>query len=120
MSKKILYIEDEKTIGKILSSKISSAGYEVKHVESVEQAEKLKKFDADLLLVDHGLPGKKGVDAIPDLKKIFTKAKIIILSNYTDLILTQRAKENGADYFWIKIDIPLDDIPKKISKILKT
>ena len=117
MPKKILYIEDEEFLGTVITTKIASAGYEARHVTSVEEAEKLGDFSADLLLIDHGLPGKQGIDALPDLKKIFPQAKMVIFSNFDDENYTEKAKENGADDFWVKNE-SLKDITNKVNEIL--
>ena len=118
MSKKILIIEDEKSLGKMLATEISATGYEVKHVESAEEAKKASDFSADLLIIDHGLPGQQGIDAIPDFKEIFTKAKMVVFSNYNDTDHIEKAKKNGADDYWVKVNFRLDQVIEKINQIL--
>ena len=119
---KILLIEDEEALGGMLTGFLSSAGHEVKHVLSAEDALKAGDFAADLLLVDHGLPGKKGIDALPDLKKIFSFSKIVILSNFDQKDYMERAKANGADGFWMKIKATqkLSELVKEILEDTKT
>ena len=117
---KILLIEDEEALGGMLTGFLSSAGHEVKHVLNAEDALNVGDFAADLLLVDHGLPGKKGIDALPDLKKIFSSSKIVILSNFDQKDYMEKAKANGADGFWIKIEATkMDELVKRVQEILK-
>ena len=118
MSKKILYIEDDKILGSAFKIKMSGTDYEVQHAGSVEEAEKLNDFVADVLLVDHGLPGKQGIDAIPDLKKIFPQAKIIIYSNFDDDKHIEKAQQNGADDYWVKFQTPIKKVIQQIQAIL--
>lgn len=117
MAKKILYIEDDRALGDLIILKLTQAGYEAKHVISVEEAEKRGDFLAELLLVDQGLPGKQGIEAIPDLQKIFPQAKVVILSNFSDKDHLKRAQENGAADFWVKVG-SLNNIVEQVNKIL--
>jgi two-component system, response regulator, stage 0 sporulation protein F len=119
MSKKILYIEDEEELGTAYKDCLNQAGFKTKWVLSVPSAEELAKtFQPDLLLVDNGLKeGKNGIEAIPDLKKVFPEAKIVILSNYKELEKMQQAKELGANEYWTKIDCNPLIIAQKVSEL---
>lgn len=46
------------------------------------QAESTEQLD--IVLADIGLPGKSGIEAIPEIKKKFPDASVIILSVYID------------------------------------
>lgn len=118
MAKKILLIEDYEILAKIPMMKITAAGYEARAVASVEEAEKLGSFAADLLIVDHGLEGKQGIDSIPILKKVFPKAKIVILSNFTSDERRKEAAEKGAVDFWSKMDLPFNKLIERVEKVL--
>lgn len=121
MAKKILYIDDEAIIGNIYKKLLNNSGFEAEWVSSVAAAEKLAAtFQADLLLVDNGLEeGKDGIEAIPDLKKAFPKAKIVIFSNYTESEKKGQALKLGADYYWLKIETKGNKLVQAITKVLK-
>lgn len=118
--KKILYIEDEEALGKTYQDFLNNAGFTTEWVTSVPAAEELAvTFQPDLLLIDNGLKeGKDGIEAIPDLKKFFPQAKIIIVSNYPEQAKKDQAKKLGADDYWYKLDISLKDLKTKVSNVI--
>ena len=120
MAKKVLYIEDEKSIGEIYKGLLNQAGFQTEWVPSVPAAEKIAAtFQADLLLVDNGLQeGKNGIEAIPDLKKTFPQAKIVIYSNYVEQEKRDKAKELGADKYWTKSETMGNKVVEGIKKML--
>ena len=120
MSKKILYIEDEEAIGGFYKNLLNNAGFQTEWVLSVPAAEKLAEtFQPDLLLVDNGLKeGKQGIEAIPDLKKSFPQAKIVIFSNHSEDDKVKKAKKLGATDFWYKIKISPDILVKDVTELL--
>ena len=120
MSQKILYIEDEEQIGRMQVERLKQASFEARWVESISAAEEIAKtFQPDLLLVDNGLKeGKQGIEAIPDLKQFFPKAKIVIYSNYENKQKKDQAKELGADSYWVKIEVSGEKLLQAIKQIL--
>jgi DNA-binding response OmpR family regulator len=118
----ILIVEDEKVLGNIYKNCLSKAGFTVELATSLKAAEGLAKdFPADLILLDHGLPDtdRNGIDAIPDLKKIFSQAKIILFSNYSLFDIQKRALAAGADDCWMKLDMKLEDLVKKVQNLAR-
>ncbi len=118
--KNILVIEDEKMLGAIYRDHLNDEGFETKWIASFEKAEAIsKKFSADLILLDHGLSesGMTGIEAIPFLKKLFPSAYIVILSNYSDFVLAEKAIAAGAQDYWLKVNTSLKELVEKIKKL---
>ena len=86
LNKKVLWVEDDKLLGKILGDVISTKGFDLKlALTGREAVEILKDFTPDVIMVDLYLPGDmNGYDILdhasrdPRLKNIPT----IILSNF--------------------------------------
>ncbi|MFH1375205.1 MAG: response regulator [Patescibacteria group bacterium] len=119
---KILIIEDEPTLGKIYREQLARAGYGVKLATTVEDALVLgRTFAADLILLDHGLPesDKDGIDSIPDIRAVFPKAKIVLFSNYSMFELKEKALAAGAEDYWLKLDLKLDELADRIAKLFR-
>lgn len=107
--KKILILEDEDVLGRIYKKKLEAAGFEVYWAKTVEETEDtVQRFPADVLLLDHGIRGheKAGVELISLLREILPQSKIIMLSNYSEIQLQERAKKEGADAYFVKINTP--------------
>jgi CheY-like chemotaxis protein len=70
MAKKILIIDDEKGIIKVVTSRLIANGYEViSATDGVEGLEKAKKEKPDLVLLDIMMPVMSGYEVIEELKK---------------------------------------------------
>ena len=71
-------------------------------VSDIEDAKKNGTICPDIILLDVDLPSGSGIDAIPELKRIFPDTKIVILSNLKDELLTKKAIQNGAFGYLLK------------------
>ena len=84
--KKVLWVEDDKLLGQILSEAISGSGFDLKvALTGREAAEILQDFTPDIIMVDLYLPGDmNGYDILERVTKDprFAKAPTIILSNF--------------------------------------
>ena len=66
---KILAVDDEEDLLKLLSYNLVNSGYKVDCVTTGEEAlEKARVFPPDLILLDLMLPGIDGLDLCPILK----------------------------------------------------
>lgn len=70
MSKHILLVDDDALMRRSLSFNIEQAGYRVSNAASAEDALAMARFDRpDLVLLDIGLPGMDGLDALRHFKE---------------------------------------------------
>lgn len=107
--KKILIIEDEHTLADLYMKRFEPAGYEVMTSNTIEVAKDIiQTYTPDLILVDHHLHGKEasGLAFIPTLRSSFPQAKIVMLSNYGEGDLAEKAKKAGANDFLVKLNTP--------------
>lgn len=80
MPGKILLVDDDAFLRRTLSLHLEQAGYRVSTASAAEQAlVEAAQFSPDLIVLDIGLPGMDGFDAIQRFKEI-TKAPIIFLT----------------------------------------
>jgi DNA-binding NarL/FixJ family response regulator len=80
------------------------------------QAEKVDQLD--IVLTDIGLPGKTGIEAIPDIKKRFPEASVVILSVYIDSDRIFKALCAGA-VGYLQKDTAMEDIHECLNTISK-
>jgi two-component system, NarL family, invasion response regulator UvrY len=71
-----------------------------------ELIEKLKKQVFDVILLDISLPGRSGLDLIPEIKKIQKSAGILILSIHSEEIYARKAIKYGASGYLTKLSAP--------------
>ena len=98
--KKILLIDDEEKLRKLMARIIELEQLEVFQAENATSGLKLlEKQYFDVIICDVKLPDANGVDLIPQIKKIQPLAEIILLTAYGNIPDGVQAIKNGAfDY----------------------
>ena len=105
----ILIVEDHKNIRKAISTCLQSEGYNTLEVETGEKALRLLRSfdDIRLVLLDIGLPGMSGLDAIQSIREIKKKRniKVCFISGHSEKSDILKAIQLGGDDYIVK---PLD------------
>ena len=98
--KKILLIDDEEKLRKLMARIIELEKIEVSQAENGAAGLKLlEKQYFDVVICDVKLPDANGVELIPQMKKIQPLAEIILLTAYGNIPDGVQAIKNGAfDY----------------------
>ena len=97
---RILIIDDEKQLRKLLARIISLEGYEVLEAEDCAHGMKmLAQYDFDAVLCDVKLPDGNGVELISKIKQAAPLTEVILLTAYGNIPDGVQAIKNGAfDY----------------------
>ncbi len=116
MKKKILVVEDEKTLCLLYEEELTNEGYDITAVMDAEAAlAKLGEQSFDLIITDIRMPGKNGIELITQIMGLRKDIPIIINSAY------QSYKEDfmtwAADAYVVKSS-SLDDLKSKIKQLL--
>jgi len=118
--KKILIVDDEKSMAKALELKLNKIGFQTTAVFNGEEAiELLKKEKFDLILSDLVMPRIDGFGLLEILKNKKDKTPVIVSSNLGQEEDLQRAKKLGAKGYFIKSDTPISEVVNQVNKILK-
>ncbi len=120
--KKILWVEDDKLLGTILTKKIESSGYVLlKATNSHEALAFLQTEMPDLIMLDILLPGMNGFNILQQIKtnEKDRKIPVMILSNLNKQSDIEKAKLLGADKFIIKAAVSLGEIVEEIASLIK-
>lgn len=81
MSYRILYIEDEAILGKLVCETLQKQGYEVKQITNGTQAlQAYKQYGPHLCLLDIMLPGKDGYEIAAQIRALDNKIPILFLT----------------------------------------
>jgi two-component system response regulator AtoC len=103
LNEKILIIDDDASVRKVLSSILSEKGYLVATVENGKQALKAaEKEHFDLALIDVVLPSIKGTDLLRKLKERQPRMVKIIVTGFPSLETAIKAVNEGADGYILK------------------
>ncbi len=112
----ILFVDDDPDILNIGQNILTSAGYSVIGAKSGEKAIDIyqKLYDRiDLVILDFNMPGMGGRQCLDRIMGINSKAKIIIISGYTEKIFVKKMLGTGVCGF-IEKPFQTEDILKKI------
>jgi len=119
--KKVLVVEDDHFLAKIYKIKLAKENIDaIISLDGEEALEIIKKEKPALILLDMVLPGMNGFEILekvrqePALKKI----PVIILSNLGQDADIARGKELGVIDYFVKSDISIHDVVKKIKENL--
>jgi two-component system chemotaxis response regulator CheY len=105
MSKRVLAVDDSKTMRDMISFALRSAGYQVEEAEDGEVAlEKLAKARFDLIVTDLNMPRLDGVGLIRNLRSSpqHQDVPIVILISECDTARGASGKAAGATTWLIK------------------
>ena len=100
---KILVVDDEPPIRRLLRTGLGTQGYSIAEVENAGQAQAhLKSDKADLVVLDLGLPDRNGLELLKDLRQAGIDVPVVVLSSRTDEAGIVQALELGADDYVTK------------------
>jgi DNA-binding NtrC family response regulator len=104
MKPRILIIEDEERLRRVIELQLRSAGFDVDQARSVEDGLTLTPT-ADLVLTDLRLPGMSGLDLIAQLRRQNSTVPVIVMTAFSSVETAVEAMRAGA----------LDFLPKPFS-----
>jgi two-component system, OmpR family, response regulator len=98
---RILLVEDEDRIASFVTKGLAAHGYEVERVST--GADALRRApEADLAILDLGLPDIDGLDVLTALRSTVTDLQVIVLTARGDVGDRVRGLERGADDYLSK------------------
>lgn len=104
---KILVVDDEAEVVRLLQDFLTSKGYEVATaLNGLEALAKVREMKPDIVLLDIIMPGMGGIDTLKEIKKIDPTIAVIMVTAVVDEELANRAVKLGAfDYITKPINI---------------
>lgn len=119
MQKKILIVDDEPSISKLIEFNLKLAGFEVLCVEDGEAVfDSLRSFRPDLIILDLMLPKMNGIEVCRILRNQNNAVPIIMLTALHDVADRITGLDNGADDYMTKPFSP-QELISRISAIFR-
>ncbi|MEM3577557.1 MAG: response regulator [Candidatus Bathyarchaeia archaeon] len=110
---RILIVDDDENIRKVLQTILEEEGYSVDTAETAKEAiEKTKKAFYNLALIDIRLPDMEGIDLLTKIRDTVPKMRKIIITGYPTLQNAIAAVNRGANAYILK--------PFDMDKVLAT
>ncbi|KPK29967.1 MAG: response regulator receiver protein [Nitrospira bacterium SG8_3] len=100
MAEKILLVDDEEGIRKVLGISLSDSGYQVFTAKSGEEALQIFKEQAPpIVMTDIKMPGMDGIELLQKMKKENPDAEVIMITGHGDMELAiQSLKHEATDF----------------------
>lgn len=119
MSHKVLVIEDEPTLSRLLSYNLGQEGYDVHIVEDgAEGYQAALKGDYDLIMLDIMLPGMNGFEVLSKLRQKAIATPIIILTARNAENEVVQGLKHGADDYITK-PFGVAELLARVSAVLR-
>lgn len=118
-SARILVVDDDESIRKVLAAILEDEGYTVESVGTAEKAvQKTKRKIYNLALIDIRLPNMEGVELLTKMKDTTPKMRKIIITGYPTLQNAVEAVNKGADAYIVK-PFDMENVLETIKEQLK-
>ncbi len=100
---KILVVDDERNIRKVLSNYLRKEGFTVETARNYEEAvDKAAAVNFDLVLTDMRLPGQSGLDLLKWLKRKMPSLPVLVITAYGSIDNAVEVMKNGASNYLTK------------------
>ncbi len=117
MKKRILVVEDEEKLRRVLELQLVSAGFEVDKAATAEEG--LKLVDrADMVLTDLKLPNMDGLEFLGQIRRQNAQVPVVMMTAYGSVETAVEAMKAGATDFLLK-PFSLDHLMQVVNKALE-
>lgn len=116
---KILYIEDEMSLARIVQDSLQSRGFDILHInDGSELQEVLKGFLPDICLFDVMLPGKDGFTLAKEMRILVPQMPIVFITAKVQTKDVLEGFEAGANDY-IKKPFSLEELIVRLNNLYK-
>jgi CheY-like chemotaxis protein len=119
----VLIVDDQRETGHLLARILKYLGHRGIHVPSGEDAlEYLRDSVPDAILLDYMMPGMDGLEVLRSLRHDprTSKLPVIMFSASSDPKVVDAAMRNGANDYWVKASLAINDMQSRLSRFLPT
>jgi diguanylate cyclase (GGDEF)-like protein len=118
MENRILIVEDDTAVRKLMYEFLARSGYEALTASSAEEAEDLlKKEEIHIILTDVRLPGTDGITFTKNVKQQYN-LDVIIITGYSSEYFYEDAINNGASDLIFK-PLRLNELMLRINRVIR-
>lgn len=117
----ILIAEDDAVLRNLYVKKFQMAGFTIRIAENGEQTvTMLREQIPDLLLLDLHMPKLDGFQVLEQFPKETRTFGVIVLTNFDEQRYKDKAKELGADDYFVKKDMTIRTLLDMTDRVLRS
>lgn len=117
--RQVIIVDDNVDQGRPLALILRRFGYDARFVASGEAALSLLEQETPgLLILDLMMPGMSGIDVLRRVRSDprTSDVPVVIYSACSDEKEMDRARQEGADDYWVKVALQLDEIRTRVGR----
>jgi putative two-component system response regulator len=115
----LLITDDEAAIRKLLCAKLSREGYQCKEADGAERAmNTLDTGPIALVMLDVKMPGKSGIELLPEIKRGYPDTAVIMATAVNDMGVAIECLKQGADDYVCK-PFNLEEVSLSVQRALE-
>jgi putative two-component system response regulator len=115
----LLIVDDEAAIRQLLCRKLSREGYQCKEAGSAEQVLAILAANSTaLVILDIKMPGKSGIDLLPEIRLAHPNTAVIMATAVTEINVAIQCLKQGADDYICK-PFNLDELALAVQRALE-
>jgi len=116
---RVLIVDDEPVVRRILRQRLAADGYHCEEAGSGGEAlVRLASDSADLVVLDIKMPGKSGVELLPEIKRLYPDTAVIMATAVTDTETAINCMREGA-YDYVVKPFNLDEVAISAERALE-
>ncbi len=116
---RVLIVDDEPVVRRILRQRLSAEGYLCGEASSANEAlDRLAKSPAELVVLDIKMPGKSGVELLPEIKHMYPDTAVIMATAIADTSTAIKCMKDGAHDYLVK-PFNLDEVAISVQRALE-
>jgi len=116
---KLLIVDDQKGIRRLLTEVFSEYGYMIEScANGIKALEVIPEFNPDLIIMDVKMPGMNGIDVLKKLRETDKDIRVIMMTAYGDQHYVTQAENLGVARFIIK-PFDLNELKTQVGELLK-
>ena len=119
MRETVLVVDDDDGMRRVLHLKLSREGYPCE--EAIDAQQTLNKLETNpiaLVILDIKMPGKSGIELLPEIKSGFPDAAVIMATAVNDIDVAVKCLKLGADDYICK-PFNLDEVSLAVQRALE-
>ena len=115
----LLIVDDEAAIRKLLCQKLSREGYQCEEEDTAEQVlNTLATSPIALVILDIKMPGKSGIELLPEIKSGYPDTAVIMATAVNDISVAIQCLKQGADDYLCK-PFNLEEVSLAVQRALE-
>jgi cyclic di-GMP phosphodiesterase len=115
----LLIVDDEAAIRRLIRHRLSGEGYQCEEADSAEQAlNTLKISPIALAILDIKMPGKSGIELLPEIKSGYPDTAVIMATAVNDINIAIQCLKQGADDYICK-PFNLEELSLSVQRALE-